>query len=103
MTDATPSAPTPAPTTVAPPTVAEILATVRNAINTLPEPTRTDTIDSLDYLDLAIINEVNAAVKSYATKVPLGLGSLVAGAVTSALDTLIEQGFVQVVPVVGGS
>ena len=92
MTDV-PATPAPAPAL----TVAEIVATIRNAINTLPEPTRTDTIYALDYLEPAIEGELNSVIKSYASKIP-AVGSLIGGAVVNAIDGLIREGFVQVVP-----
>lgn len=88
----TPATPAAAPAI----TLDSALASMKALIASQPEPARTELTNGLRYIELFAEQEIDAAITTYARRIPLA-GGLIANAVERAFNAALEAGLVAVI------
>lgn len=85
----------PTPAAAAPVTLESALAAIKAMIDQQPEPARTYLHNALGDVELAVRQDVDAAIVAYAKKIPLA-GGLVGEAVEAAVNRVLDGVLVDV-------
>lgn len=89
MTDNPSSAATPA----APITLESALTAIRAIMDAQPEPAKTYLHNALGDVELAVRQDINAAIMAYAKRIPF-VGGIVGQSVTAAIDQALDEGLI---------
>lgn len=87
----TPATPAPAPAL----TLESALAAFKSLIDSQPEPGRTYLHNALGDLQLAMRQDIDAAIVAYANKIPV-VGGMVGQAVEAAINKVLDAGLIDI-------
>jgi hypothetical protein len=76
-------------------TLESALAAIRNLFDAQPEPAKTYLHNALADVELAVRQEIDAAIMAYANKIPI-VGGIVGSSVEAAINNALDAGLIDI-------